>query len=134
MRYFARVLDAADRINALNAELGNLQPRLQRSFEVSEWPQIPPPRARLAPAIVPEIELRDVVLAYDGAAPVLRGVDCVIPANSRVAVVGSSGSGKSAIARIVAGRQLPTSGELRIGARRLQLADGMRARASALGR
>ena len=78
MRYFARVLDAADRINALNAELGNLQPRLRRSFEVTEWPQIPPPRARLAPAVVPEIELRDVVLAYDGAEPVLRGVDCVI--------------------------------------------------------
>ena len=132
MRYFARVLDAADRINALNAELGNLQPRLRRSFEVTEWPQIPPPRARLAPAVVPEIELRDVVLAYDGAEPVLSGVDCVIPANSRVAVVGSSGSGKSTIARIVAGQQLPTSGELRIGARRLQPADGMRALGTAI--
>ena len=127
MRYFVRVLDAADRINALNVELGNLQPRLQRSFEVAGWPQIPPPRARIISSSAPDIELRDVVLAYDGAEPVLRGVDCVIPGSSRVAVVGSSGSGKSTIARIVAGQQLPTSGELRIGGRRLTATDGMQA-------
>ena len=127
MRYFVRVLDAADRINALNVELGNLQPRLQRSFEVAGWPQIPPPRARIISSSAPDIELRDVVLAYDGAEPVLRGVDCVIPGSSRVAVVGSSGSGKSTIARIVAGQQLPTSGELRIGGRRVTATDGMQA-------
>ena len=132
MRYFVRVLDAADRINALNVELGNLQPRLQRSFEVTGWPQIPPPRARVALARAPDIELRDVVLAYDGAEPVLHGVDCVIPGSSRVAIVGSSGSGKSTIARIVAGQQLPTSGELRIGGRRLRPADGMRALGTAI--
>ena len=79
LRYFVRVLDAADRINALNVELGNLQPRLQCSFEVAGWPQIPPPRARIVSSRAPDIELRDVVLAYDGAEPVLRGVDCVIP-------------------------------------------------------
>ena len=75
MRYFARVLDAADRINALNVQLGNLQPRLQRSFEVAGWPQIPPSWARVPPSGATDIELRAVVLAYDGAEPVLRGVD-----------------------------------------------------------
>ena len=132
MRFFVRVLDAADRINALNVELGNLEPRLQRSFEVAGWPQIPPPSARLVPARAPDIELRDVTLAYDGAEPVLHGVDCAIPANTRIAIVGSSGSGKSSIARIVAGQQLPTSGELRIGGRRLRPADGMRALGTAI--
>ena len=132
MRYFARVLDAADRINALNVELGNLEPRLQRSFDVAGWPQIPPPSARPVPARVPDIELRDVTLAYDGAEPVLRGVDCAIPANTRIAVVGSSGSGKSTIARIVAGQQLPTSGELRIGGRRLRHTEGMQALGTAI--
>ena len=73
-----------------------------------------------------------MVLAYDGAEPVLRGVDCVIPGSSRVAVVGSSGSGKSTIARIVAGQQLPTSGELRIGGRRLTATDGMQALGAAV--
>ena len=132
MRYFARVLNAADRINALNVELGNLEPRLQRSFDVAGWPQIPPPSARPVPARVPDIELRDVTLAYDGAEPVLRGVDCAIPANTRIAVVGSSGSGKSTIARIVAGQQLPTSGELRIGGRRLRHTEGMQALGTAI--
>ena len=132
MRYFVRVLDAADRINALNVELGNLEPRLQRSFEVAGWPQIPPPSARLVPARAPDIELHDVTLAYEGAEPVLRGVDCAIPANTRIAIVGSSGSGKSSIARIVAGQQLPTSGELRIGGRRLRPSDGMRALGTAI--
>ncbi len=132
MRYFVRVLDAADRINALNAELGDLQPRLQRSFEVAEWQLIPPPGARIDPSRVPDIELRDVALGYDGAEPVLRSVDCFIPAGSRVAIVGASGSGKSTIARIVAGQQLPTSGELRIGGHRLRSADIMRALGNAI--
>ncbi len=132
MRYFVRVLDAADRINALNVELGNLEPRLQRSFEVAGWPQIPPPSARLVPARAPDIELHDVTLAYEGAEPVLHGVDCAIPANTRIAIVGSSGSGKSSIARIVAGQQLATSGELRIGGRRLRPSDGMRALGTAI--
>ena len=132
MRYFVRVLDAADRINALNVELGNLEPRLQRSFEVAGWPQIPPPSARLVPARATDIELHDVTLAYEGAKPVLHGVDCAIPANTRIAIVGSSGSGKSSIARIVAGQQLPTSGELRIGGRRLRPSDGLRALGTAI--
>ena len=42
------------------------------------------------------------------------------------AVVGSSGSGKSTVARIVAGQQLPTSGELRIGRRLLHAARACR--------
>ncbi|MEV4192395.1 ATP-binding cassette domain-containing protein, partial [Streptomyces toxytricini] len=48
------------------------------------------------------LELHGVTVVRDGA-PVLRGVDLVVPGGSRAAVVGRSGSGKSLLAA-VAGR------------------------------
>ncbi|ATE52978.1 ATP-binding cassette domain-containing protein [Actinosynnema pretiosum] len=52
------------------------------------------------------VELRGV------SAGVLRGVDLVVEPGSRVAVVGRSGAGKSALARVVAGLTAPESGRV----------------------
>ena len=49
-----------------------------------------------------------------GERPVLDQVDLTLHPGERLAVVGPSGAGKSTILRILAGLQLPTSGELRI--------------------
>lgn len=56
----------------------------------------------LPPAGGGALELRGVVLHRDGA-PVLRGIDLLVPGGTTAAVVGRSGSGKSALAA-VAGR------------------------------
>ncbi|RCG25338.1 ABC transporter ATP-binding protein [Sphaerisporangium album] len=57
------------------------------------------------------LELRDVTVHVDGR-PVLRDIDLVVPGGAALAVVGRSGSGKSALAA-VAGRMLdPDHGEV----------------------
>lgn len=48
-----------------------------------------------------DVSFRDVGFAYPGGPPVLREVDLDIPAGTRVAVVGETGSGKSTIAKLL---------------------------------
>jgi ABC-type multidrug transport system fused ATPase/permease subunit len=61
------------------------------------------------------VELRDVHFAYPTGPEVLHGVDLVIPAGERLAVVGPSGAGKSTIARLVSGTDEPRAGRVLIG-------------------
>lgn len=66
------------------------------------------------------IELADVTYVYPGAAaPVLRDMSLTIAANTSVALVGSTGSGKTTLLDIISGVLSPSSGEIRIGGRRL---------------
>ena len=47
------------------------------------------------------VRLRDVQFGYDAERPILKGVDIDVPAGQTVAIVGSSGSGKSTIGRLL---------------------------------
>ena len=49
-----------------------------------------------------------------GPRPVLDRVSLTMHPGERLAVVGPSGAGKSTVLRLLAGLQLPTSGELRL--------------------
>jgi len=60
------------------------------------------PGARPLPDGPGEVRFEDVRFGYLPGAPVLRGLDLVVPAGESVALVGSTGSGKSTIARLVA--------------------------------
>jgi putative ABC transport system ATP-binding protein len=51
--------------------------------------------------------------------PVLRGLSCAIPEGSFTFVIGPSGSGKSTLLYLLGALDEPTSGEIRIGPRRL---------------
>ena len=48
-----------------------------------------------------EVRFEDVSFSYDPRRPILEGVDFAIPAGQSLAVVGSSGSGKSTIVRLM---------------------------------
>jgi ABC-type multidrug transport system fused ATPase/permease subunit len=60
------------------------------------------------------IELRDVVFTYASRldVEVLRGVSFIVKEGQQVALVGSSGSGKSTIASLIQRFYLPTSGDI----------------------
>ena len=57
--------------------------------------------------------MRDLTMQW-GAKPVLDRVNLVMQPGERLAVVGPSGAGKSTVLRLLAGLQLPSSGELRL--------------------
>ncbi|MEV0354428.1 zinc ABC transporter ATP-binding protein AztA [Nocardia sp. NPDC050697] len=56
-----------------------------------------------------EVRLTGVVAGYEGA-PVLHGVDAVLPAGRVTALVGANGSGKSTLLSVLAGVLAPTAG------------------------
>ncbi len=75
--------------------------------------RIPAPSAAV-PADA-SLELRDVGFSYDGRTPVLTGVTLRVAPGERVALVGSTGAGKTTLASIAAGLLRPGAGEALIG-------------------
>ncbi|ROS74386.1 ABC transporter ATP-binding protein [Cellulomonas sp. PhB143] len=72
------------------------------------------------------VSLRGVRFAYPGGPEVLHGVDLDLPARTRVAVVGRTGSGKTTIAKLAVRLMDPTAGAV--------LLDGVDLREVALSR
>ncbi len=64
------------------------------------------------PAVEGRIEFQDVHFEYEAGAPVLKGISFDVPAGSTVALVGSSGSGKSTIISLVMAFNHPQQGKV----------------------
>jgi ATP-binding cassette subfamily B protein len=75
------------------AEMFNL---LEQPSEVKDKPNAPDVTVRGG-----HVRLSDVQFGYDPERPILQGVDIDVPAGQTVAIVGSSGSGKSTIGRLL---------------------------------
>ena len=78
--------------------------------------EVAEPSEGVAPAAGPlEVELDGIGFSYRTGPPVLRDVSFTIPAESVVAVVGETGSGKTTCARLLTRLADPTEGVVRIG-------------------
>ncbi len=64
----------------------------------------------------PLVKLSNVNFAYDRR-PVLSGINLEIPRGKVVAIMGSSGCGKTTTLRLIGGQLKPTSGEVRVAGR-----------------
>ncbi len=79
---------------------------------------IPAPPAAAGPGAVPRdasLQLTELEFSYDEEHSVLHGVSIRLDPGQRVALVGSTGAGKSTVAGIAAGVLNPQRGDVRIG-------------------
>lgn len=58
------------------------------------------------------LELKDVCYSYSAEKPVLRGMNCAFECGTLYALVGKSGAGKSTLLSLMAGLDLPESGQV----------------------
>jgi ABC-type bacteriocin/lantibiotic exporter with double-glycine peptidase domain len=87
---------------------------LEYLADLAEAPHEQPERRTRAPALSGAIELSDVGFRYQRGGPwALHGVNLVIPAGSKVGIVGSSGSGKSTLVKMMVALHHPTQGTVR---------------------
>jgi subfamily B ATP-binding cassette protein MsbA len=87
---------------------------LDRTEEVLSWPQEDddPLRTETMPRIEGHLVFEDVHFAYEEDKPVLKGVSFDAPPGTVIALVGSSGSGKSTIAGLAATFLEPDEGRV----------------------
>lgn len=102
---------------------GAIDPRTGRRGE-------PVPGARPLPDGLLDIEIRELRYRYPTGPEVIHGLDVTIPARSRIAVVGETGSGKTTFAKLLTRMMDPASGEILIGGIPLHLVpyDSLRSR------
>lgn len=96
-------------------ELQNAVAGWRRVLAVLETPVlVPDPGADgvTTPRGPATIELCDVSFSYPGGPEVVHGIDLHIPARTRVAVVGATGSGKTTIAKLATRLMDPTRGRV----------------------
>jgi len=73
----------------------------------------PAPAVVAAGKLAGRIEFKDVVFGYSTAAePLLRGLSFHVEPGHRIALVGTSGAGKSTVSRLLTGLEQPWSGEI----------------------
>jgi len=58
--------------------------------------------------------LKDLVVGYEGL-PLVSGIDQVLRARERVALIGPNGCGKTTLLRVIGGELAPLAGEVRLG-------------------
>jgi ABC-type multidrug transport system fused ATPase/permease subunit len=105
-RQLADTLGATRRVHAIHSE----------PVPVRDGPGVPGPRATGA-----MLALHDVTFAYPGRQhPALAGVSLSVPSGSTVALVGSSGAGKTTIAHLCLRFWDPDEGEIRLGGHALR--------------
>ncbi|AXK46147.1 ABC transporter ATP-binding protein [Brachybacterium saurashtrense] len=75
----------------------------------------PVPGARALPEGPLDIEIDALHYRYPTGPEVLHGLDVTLPARSRIAIVGETGSGKTTLAKLLTRMMDPASGEIRLG-------------------
>ncbi len=84
-----------------------------RVFEYLDLPVDIHPGTRELHGVRGEVEFDDVWFAYDSE-PTLRGIDLVVPAGTRTALVGETGSGKTTLGYLAARLYDPERGAVRL--------------------
>ena len=69
---------------------------------------------KIADSLKGEIQFKNLHFAYDSSSEILKGLNFEIPANKTTALVGSTGSGKSTLIKLLLRFYEPSKGEVLI--------------------
>jgi ABC-type multidrug transport system fused ATPase/permease subunit len=113
--YLSSFFDPIQQLSQLYATFQSAVAALEKIFGVLDTsPRLgDTPDAAALPAVAGRVELRDVTFAYDRT-PVIRDLDLTIEAGETVALVGTTGAGKSTLAKLVARLYDPIDGAVLI--------------------
>jgi NHLM bacteriocin system ABC transporter peptidase/ATP-binding protein len=106
-----KMVDLGSTLQEVRGDMNRLDDVLHAAVDPGAAASIAPagPTTKLAG----RLELRNVTFGYSRLeAPLIRDLSITLEPGSRVALIGSSGSGKSTVGRLVAGLYTPWSGEL----------------------
>jgi ATP-binding cassette subfamily B protein len=111
-RFFQPIRDLSEKFATMQSGLASAE-RVFQLLDTDERLSV------LEPTHVPGevrggVRMEGVTFAYDGKAPVLRGVDLEIHPGERVAFVGATGAGKSTTLRLIQRIHDPQEGAIRI--------------------
>ena len=112
--YFTRLFSPLMTMLYLLDEAQSAGAALARLIGVTDLPAPPVPAAPRTPQDA-SIALSGVRFGYDDGPEVLHGIDLALAPGERVAVVGTTGAGKTTLGALVAGVREPREGEIRIG-------------------
>jgi ABC-type bacteriocin/lantibiotic exporter with double-glycine peptidase domain len=112
---------------ALGANLPQIKAALARVSDVTAYPRDPRTQPQEfdtgaigAARLTGAIELRDISFGYNpNESPLIEDFSLSVRPGQRIALVGSSGSGKSTVGRLICGLYQPWSGEIRFDGRPL---------------
>jgi ATP-binding cassette subfamily B protein len=126
--YQMRLLAPVQGLMGLYASVATARVSLRRVHEILDTPPevVEAETALEMPTARGDVVLDDVTFTFDRGAPVLDGASLTIPAGQRVAIVGTSGGGKSTIADLLVRQLDPTAGRVLLDGhdlRQLRLAD-----------
>ena len=109
-------LGAARTVADLTRELPEFVRRLAVLDDLAELPVLPRHRTEAVGrgrALDGRVELADVTFGFTpGRAPLLHGLDLVVPAGTRLVLRGAPGAGRSTLLRLLAGSLDPTAGRV----------------------
>jgi ATP-binding cassette, subfamily B, heavy metal transporter len=87
---------------------------MDESQEIADRPGAVALAAHLADGAAGEVRFEDVHFGYQANREILKGVDFIVPAGGRLAIVGPTGAGKSTISRLLFRFYDVTQGRIRI--------------------
>lgn len=117
--FFQPIINLANVYNLFQAALAALGKLLGLLDEVPAIVESPE-AVDLAAPVRGEVSLSGMTFGYDAGRPVLHGIDLMVPAGQRLAVVGETGSGKSTLAKMVLRLYDPQTGTVGVDGRDLR--------------
>ncbi|MER2538434.1 MAG: ABC transporter ATP-binding protein [Azonexus sp.] len=117
---YQRLMEPLRSLHRIVDEVAERMALAKDYLSLQEAPQMPlPDEPTMSPGCA--ISVRDVCFTYPRASKsALSGVSLDIPHGARVALVGSSGEGKSTLAKLLSGVLVPTKGTVTIVGARVQ--------------